>query len=206
MMRRVAILLFAVLLLPSLAQAQANNPVKLKVGMVAAVDMLALPIAVERGFFEKYGLDVTIARPYATGVDALNALQAGETDMVQAGVPAIGAILRGMDLVFLGNFSGNATKAGSDATLALIANGSSGIVKGDLKSLKGKKIATSFGTINHLYVLGLLEKGGLTTADVTLVNTPPPEMTVALLAKGVDAFAAWDPAPVMAMKDVPGAI
>ena len=89
--------------------------------MVAAVDMLALPIAVERGFFEKYGLDVTIARPYATGVDALNALQAGETDMVQAGVPSIGAILRGMDLVFFGNFSGNATKLGSDATLALIA-------------------------------------------------------------------------------------
>ena len=156
-----------------------------------------MPIAVERGFFEKYGLDVTIARPYATGVDALNALQAGETDMVQAGVPAIGAILRGMDLVFFGNFSGNATKLGSDATLALIANGGSGIVKGDLKSLKGKKIATSFGTINHLYILGLLEKAGLAPADVTLVNTPPPEMTVALLAKGVDAFVAWDPAPVI---------
>jgi sulfonate transport system substrate-binding protein len=174
--------------------------------MVAAVDMLALPIALERGFFEKHGLDVTIARPYATGVDALNALQAGETDMVQAGVPAIGAILRSMDLVFFGNFSGNATKLGSDATLALIANGDSGIVKGDLKSLKGKKIATSFGTINHLYILGLLEKAGLAPTDVTLINTPPPEMSVALLAKGVDAFVCWDPAPVIAMKDVPGAI
>ena len=205
-MKRFAAVLLFTLLLPSLALAQATNPVKLKVGMVAAVDMLALPIAVERGFFEKYGLDVTIARPYATGVDALNALQAGETDMVQAGVPAIGAILRGMDLVFFGNFSGNATKLGSDATLALIANGGAGIAKGDLKSLKGKKIATSFGTINHLYILGLLEKAGLTPADVTLVNTPPPEMTVALLAKGVDAFVAWDPAPVIGMKDVPGAI
>ena len=82
----------------------------------------------------------------------------------------------------------------------------SGIAKGDLKSLKGKKIATSFGTINHLYILGLLEKAGLTPADVTLVNTPPPEMTVALLAKGVDAFVGWDPAPVIGMKDVPGAI
>lgn len=205
-MRRIAMLLCALLLLPSLAIAQAKDPVKLKVGMVAAVDMLALPIALERGFFEKHGLDVTIARPYATGVDALNALQAGETDMVQAGVPAIGAILRNMDLVFLGNFSGNATKLGSDATLALIANGDSGIVKGDLKSLKGKKIATSFGTINHLYILGLLEKAGLAPTDVTLINTPPPEMSVALLAKGVDAFVCWDPAPVIAMKDVPGAI
>ncbi len=33
------------LLLPSLAMAQAKEPVKLKVGMVAAIDMLALPIA-----------------------------------------------------------------------------------------------------------------------------------------------------------------
>lgn len=205
-MRRIVMLFCALLLLPSLAMAQTKDPIKLKVGMVAAVDMLALPIALERGFFEKHGLDVTIARPYATGVDALNALQAGETDMLQAGVPAIGAILRGMDLVFFGNYSGNATKLGSDATLALIAGKDAGIAKGDLKSLKGKKIAASFGTINHLYILGLLEKAGLTPADVTLVNTPPPEMNVALLAKGVDAFACWDPVPVIGLKDVPGAI
>jgi sulfonate transport system substrate-binding protein len=52
----------------------------------------------------------------------------------------------------------------------------------------------------------LLEKAGLAPTDVTLINTPPPEMSVALLAKGVDAFVCWDPAPVIAMKDVPGAV
>lgn len=198
------LLLGAALMLACLP-AQAQGLIKLNVGMVSAVDMLALPVATERGFFEKQGLDVTIARPYATGVDALNALQAGETDIVQVGVPMIGAVLKGMDLVALGNFSGNPTKAGSDATLAVIAREGSGIVKGDLKSLKGKKIATSFGTINHLYILGLLDKAGLTPNDVTLVNTPPPDMTVALLAKGIDAFTGWDPWPIIAQKDVPGA-
>jgi NitT/TauT family transport system substrate-binding protein/sulfonate transport system substrate-binding protein len=188
------------------ALAFAQTPVKVRAGMVASIDQIALPIAVERGFFEKEGLDVQIARPYATGVDALNALQAGETDLVQVGVPMIGAVLRGMDLVALGNYTGNAAKAGSDATLALIAGAGAGIVKGDLKTLKGKKIATSFGTINHLYILALLEKAGLTPQDVTLVNTPPPDMTVALLSKGVDAFVCWDPWPVVAMKDVPGAV
>lgn len=185
---------------------QAQNLVKVKTGMVTGIDQVGLPIALERGFFEKYGLDVTIARPYATGVDALNALQAGESEIVQVGVPMIGAVLRGMDLVALGNYSGNATKMGSDATMALIARADSGIVKGDLKSLKGKKIAASFGTINHLYALALLEKAGLTPNDVTLVNTPPPDMTVALLSKGIDAFSAWDPWPIVALKDVPGAI
>jgi sulfonate transport system substrate-binding protein len=184
----------------------AQSMVKLKAGMVTGIDQVGLPIALERGFFEKYGLDVTIARPYATGVDALNALQAGESEIVQVGVPMIGAVLRGMDLVALGNYSGSATKLGSDATMALIARQDSGIVKGDLKSLKGKRIAASFGTINHLYILALLEKAGLTPNDVTLVNTPPPDMTVALLAKGIDAFSAWDPWPINAVKDVPGAI
>ncbi|MEH2471733.1 sulfonate transport system substrate-binding protein [Nitrobacteraceae bacterium AZCC 2161] len=110
-----------------------------------------------------------------------------------------------MDLVALGNYSGNATKAGSDATVAVIAREGSGIVKGDLASLKGKKIAASFGTINHLYILAILEKAGLKPDDVTPVNTPPPDMTVALLAKGIDAFANWDPWPIVAAKDVPGA-
>jgi len=189
---------------PGLASAQ--TPVKVKAGMVTGFDQIGLPIALERGFFEKWGLDVTIARPYATGVDALNALQAGESELVQVGVPMIGAVVRGMDLVALGNYSGNATKLGSDATMALVASGSSGIAKGDLKSLKGKKIAASFGTINHLYILALLEKAGLTPNDVTLVNTPPPDMTVALLAKGIVAFSAWDPWPIVALKDVPGAV
>lgn len=198
-------LLFAFVLAAS-SLAQAQSLVKLKAGMVTGIDQVGLPIALERGFFEKYGLDVTIARPYATGVDALNALQAGESEIVQVGVPMIGAVLRGMDLVALGNYSGSATKLGSDATMALIARADSGIAKGDLKTLKGKRIAASFGTINHLYVLALLEKAGLTPNDVTLVNTPPPDMTVALLAKGIDAFSAWDPWPIVALKDVPGAI
>jgi sulfonate transport system substrate-binding protein len=202
-MRR--LLFFVVALILAWAPAQAQELTKLNVGMVSAIDMLAIPVALERGFFEKRGLDVTIARPYATGVDALNALQAGETGIIQVGVPMIGAVLRGMDLVALGNFSGNATKAGSDATMAIIAREGSGIVKGDLPSLKGKKIATSFGTINHLYILALLEKAGLKPEDVTLINTPPPDMTVALLARGIDAFSGWDPWPIIAQKDVPGA-
>jgi sulfonate transport system substrate-binding protein len=203
-MMRWILLLCSLIMVPAAASAQA--PVKLKAGMVTGIDQIGLPIALERGFFEKWGLDVNIARPYSTGVDALNALQAGESELVQVGVPMIGAVLRGMDLVALGNYSGSATKLGSDATMAVIARDGSGIGKGDLKSLKGKKIAASFGTINHLYILALLEKAGLTPDDVTLVNTPPPDMTVALLAKGIDAFSGWDPWPIVALKDVPGAV
>ncbi|MET0169079.1 MAG: ABC transporter substrate-binding protein, partial [Aliihoeflea sp.] len=60
-------------------------------------------------------------------------------------------------------------------------------------------------TINHLYILALIEAAGLSVDDVQLVNTPPPDMTVALLANGIDAFVGWDPWPIVAQKDVPGA-
>ena len=83
----------AVVAAPAVVRAQ--QLVKMKAGMVTGIDQLGLPIALERGFFEKWGLDVDIARPYATGVDALNALQAGESEIVQVGVPMIGDVVRG---------------------------------------------------------------------------------------------------------------
>ena len=43
--------------------ARAQDLVKLKAGMVTGIDQIGLPIALERGFFEKHGLDVEIARP-----------------------------------------------------------------------------------------------------------------------------------------------
>lgn len=200
------VLLGALLVVPSAVPAQPKTPVKLRAGMVSGIDQIGLPIALERGFFEKRGLDVTIARPYPTGVDALNGLQAGETELVQVGVPMISAVARGMDVVALANYSGNATRRGSDATLAIVARDGSGIAKGNLQSLKGKKIAVSFGTINHLYILAILEKAALGPHDVTLVNMPPPDMPAALLGKGMDAFSGWDPWPILALKDVPGTV
>ncbi len=205
MFRKLALTLAIAVALPGLAAAE-DDLVQLDAGMVTGVDQVALPIALEQGFFEKWGLDVNIARPYATGVDALNALQAGESNIVQVGVPMIGAVVRGMDLVALGNYSGNPAQLGSDTTMALVSKEGSGIDPDDLSTLEGKRIAASFGTINHLYALALLETAGLTPDDVTLVNTPPPDMTVALMSDGVDAFSAWDPWPIVALKDVPDAV
>ena len=38
----------------------AQTLTKLKAGMVTGIDQIGLPIALERGFFEKNGLDVTM--------------------------------------------------------------------------------------------------------------------------------------------------
>jgi hypothetical protein len=75
--------------------------------------MLALPIALERGFFEKHGPRRDhCAALSATGVDALNALQAGESRDRAGRRAMIGAVLRGMDLARSSAITaGNATKA-----------------------------------------------------------------------------------------------
>ncbi|MDQ7842972.1 MAG: NrtA/SsuA/CpmA family ABC transporter substrate-binding protein [Armatimonadota bacterium] len=175
---------------------------KIRVGIVAAIDQLGTPVALDRGFFEKWGLDVTIATPFPTGVDLLNALQAGEIQMGQVGVPLIGAVLRGMDLVILGNYSGSSSRLGGDNTMAVVSRPGTNITS--IRDLRGKRIAVSFGTISHLYILGVLERARLSVNDVTLVNTPPAEMPVALRGGAVDAFATWDPWPVIALREIPG--
>jgi ABC-type nitrate/sulfonate/bicarbonate transport system substrate-binding protein len=180
----------------------APAPVKIRVGIVAAIDQLGTPVALDRGLFEKWGLDVTIANPFPTGVDLLNALQAGEIQMGQVGVPLIGAVLRGMDLVILGNYSGSSSRLGGDDTMALVSRPGTNIKA--IGDLRGKRIAVSFGTISHLYILGVLQRARLTVNDVTLVNTPPAEMPVALRGGAVDAFATWDPFPVIALREIEG--
>jgi len=183
---------------------EGGEPTAVTGGFVGAIDQIGLPAALDQGFFEEHNIDVTINDPYATGVDMLNALQAGEIQFAQVGVPAIGAILSGMDLVLLGNYTGSASQLGIDETMAMVARADSGIEGEDLSTLEGKKIGVSIGSINHLYVLGLLEEAGLEPDQVELVNTPPPEMAVALQTSGLDAVVVWDPWPIIALRDVEG--
>ncbi|GAB3481596.1 ABC transporter substrate-binding protein [Amycolatopsis cihanbeyliensis] len=183
----------------------AGQATRVTLGYVSAVDQMGAAVALDLGFYEEAGLDVTLAQPFPTGVDALNALSAGDVDFVQVGVPSFGAVLEGMDLVYLGNYSGSATRLGIDETMAVVAEPDSGINPDDLSTLAGKRIGVSEGTINHLYLLNLLKAEGIPVSEVRIVNTPPPDMAVALQTGGVDAIAAWDPWPITARESVDGA-
>lgn len=179
--------------------------VEVEAGYVSGMDQMGLPAALDVGFFEEHGLDVELAQPFPTGVDALNALQAGEVDFVQVGTPSIGAVLSGMDLVYLGNYSGSSVQKGIDETMAMVAREGSGIDADDLTTLEGKTVGVSIGSINHLYLLGVLEEVGIDPGAVEIVNTPPPEMPVAIQTGGLDAIVVWDPWPIVTINDVEGA-
>ncbi|MBT2212281.1 MULTISPECIES: ABC transporter substrate-binding protein [Actinomadura] len=183
----------------------ADAPTKVSAGYVSAIDQLGLPAGVEAGYFDDQNLNVKLADPFPTGVDALNALQAGQVDFVQVGTPAIAAAQKGLDLVLVGNYTGAASRLSIDDTMAVVASAKSGVDGGNLTTLRGKRIGVSEGSINHLYLLGLLEKTGLKAGDVKIVNTEPPDMAVALRSGGIDVAIVWDPFPITIARQVDGA-
>jgi len=177
---------------------------EVSIGYVSAVDQMGAAIALDLGFYDEENLDVTLAQPFPTGVDALAALDAGEVDFVQVGTPSFGAVLGGMDLVYLGNYSGSSSQLGIDETMAMVASEDSGIDPDDLSTLAGKRVGVSIGSINQLYLLGVLEEAGVSPDDVDIVNTPPPDMGVALETDGIDAAVIWDPWPITIRESVDG--
>lgn len=188
----------------SSASAQ-DDMVELNVGYVSALDQMALAAAIDQGFFEDEGLDVKLASPFPSGVDALNAMQAGAVDLVQVGTPFFPAVVSGVDAIIVGYFMSTAARLRLDGSIAMAAREGSGIEPDDLSTLRGKKIGITAGSTNAIYVERLLEANGLTGSDVELINTPPPEMPIGLQTGGLDAFAVWDPWTVTARHTVPGA-
>lgn len=178
--------------------------VPIKIGINSAVDQIAAPVALEQGFFEKHGLDAEFAPAFASGVEALNALQAGDVQVVHVGVPLQGAMIAGMDVVYIGGYTGTGARVRSDGTMSLVARKESGIDPKDLTTFRGKKIASTPGSTNHIYVRNLLASKGLKPEEYTLVNTPPPDMPIALSTGGADAMVCWDPWPIIGRENTPG--
>jgi len=74
----------------------------------------------------------------------------------------------------------------------IVARRSSGIAS--LADLRGKRIATLRATSADFFLAKMLEKGGLTEADVTVINMLPLENMAPSIQKGeIDAVAIWEP-------------
>lgn len=146
----------------------------------------ALPVlAMKQGYFEANGLKVEIEFVQAAKL-AMDALVGGSVDC---------ATVVETNIAFLG-FTGN-----QDVTVAaticessdsvVIARKSAGInVAADLK---GKKLGLLPGTTSQIYAERLLEKHGLSLADVMVSNLQAPAMQPAFTEKAVDAVSIWQP-------------
>lgn len=158
-------------------------------------DLHHLPafVALEKGFFAEQGLTVEVGGVFKAGPEQMSAFGAGELDVGYVGqAPATAAVMNGVaDVQFIAqvNLEGSAIvcrKEGSPATV---------------KNLKGKMVAIpGHATMQDFLLRRALHNSGMTFQDIRPIVLKPSEMPQALEQKNIDAFIAWQPYPVLAVK------
>ena len=140
-------------------------------------------IAKQQKFFEKRGLDVTVAN-FTSGKQCLDTVIGGGADIATtAEAPTTAAAMSNQPIAFLAR-----TEYSDLKTLTAKAAGIS-----NLADLKGKRIAYTAGTGGEVYTQALLKKAGLTRDDVKLVNLRPQDMINAMASDSIDAYNTWEP-------------
>src|SRR5262249_46214341 len=148
--------------------------------------------AVDKGFFAKHGIDGKVV-VRNTGPEISKALDAGEVDFGAANVSNIPVALeRGLELrAIVGYVGASFAKATDDNMLGILAHPDSGTPS--LAGLKGKRVGTTFGSMNDMYLVEMLRKHGVAEAAVNRINSTPPAMVPLFDTGKVDAMAVWEP-------------
>lgn len=161
-------------------------------------------VGIDKGIYAKHGLNVK-AKVYTAAVPMLQAQANGEQDIsAPAATPFLLSVAKGIDLVAIGAIQ-NFVNSTNFTVSSLITGPNSGIGPGEYAKLKGKKIATFFGSVGELQVHQVAAVGGLSNDDYELIHMKPPQMITALKTGGIDALAVWEPFPSIATTKVPGA-
>jgi NitT/TauT family transport system substrate-binding protein len=186
-----AVLLTAVSLLPSAADAQKREPAKIRMGGVPVGDTMPVQVGISQGFFKEEGIEMEFV-PNSGGAVGIPALEGGSLELQYADVVSVmRAIDRGLKLKLLAAGGTYGIEPNRDAAHVLVLT-DSGIDKP--AALKGKRVAVNlFGNIQHLYMVAFLDQAGLKPADYTITELPFPQMMNAVLNKQVDAAGVTDP-------------
>lgn len=189
-LRLLAILLVGVLLLTACGKSaekssdgDTGKQETIKIGFSALPSWYLWHLVEEKGFFKKHGVNVELVW-FPVYADSLTALNTGKIDgNSQALLDTISPLDKGIHLktVFITDNS----------------NGGDGLVAGDniqsVKDLKGKRIGTEIGTIEHFFMLTALKDAGMKESDVQFTNMAVPDAGNALIAGKLDAAGLWEP-------------
>lgn len=162
---------------------------KVTVGYTAAIDTAPLFVAVDKGFFQKRGLDVA---PQLMTVNSIIP-PALTSDSIQIGMPTASTFLQavdgGLDLVGISGL--NVTRK-SDINFGIVTRTGSSIAKaGDFI---GKKVGVpGINAFLHVMFREWLKANGVDPQKVTYVETAFPQMNEILKSGNVDAVIAAEP-------------
>ncbi|EKQ53435.1 MULTISPECIES: ABC transporter substrate-binding protein [unclassified Clostridium] len=169
------------------ATATSSNK-KIKIGVSEYPGWMPWYIAQGEDFFKKNGVDVELVW-FPVYSDSIQAFNSGNLDMLAVALSdTIAPYLKGTDFKIV---LSNDNSAGADALVAKPEYS-------NIKDLKGKTVATEFGTIEHFFLLKALEKEGMKESDINLVNMSVDDAGAALISGSVDAAALWEPATGLA--------
>jgi NitT/TauT family transport system substrate-binding protein len=170
-----------------------NATEPLKVAYSDWPGFVAWQIAIDKGWFKEAGVDVKF--DWFDYGASMEAFAAGKED---------GVFVTNGDALVVGS-------GGAKNTMILITDYSNGndMIIGkpgvkSLKDLKGKKVGTELGIVDHLLLLDGLEKSGMKESDITLVNVKINDTPQALAAGDLAAIGVFEPSASQALKLVPG--
>ena len=161
--------------------------VKVKGGSQVSGSEVALFLAKEKGYFKEQGIEVENVR-FASASEVVPALATGQLDVGGVGVNAatLNAVGRDAGIKLVADKGSDQPGRG---WMALVVRKDLADQIKDYKDLKGRTIGMTpplNATANSVDVDKALKKGGLTYADVKVVNLSFPDMAAALSNKGID--------------------
>jgi NitT/TauT family transport system substrate-binding protein len=176
--------------------AEAQSPTPLKVGVLKLTSSAPIFIGVEKGYFKEFGVEPELvyfqaAAPIAT------ALAAGQLDVGATGLTAaLYNIVLGGEKLWIVADKGREWPGYPLVAIVVQKELWDGGLRA-IKDLKGKRIGvTQIGSTFHYHIGNILEKDGLTLADVKIVPLQAMPATMeALKGKQVDAILVPQPFP-----------
>jgi NitT/TauT family transport system substrate-binding protein len=169
----------------------AKGLTKIVVALQPVTPFAQVPLGVEKGFFEKHGLDVEI-RLISEATTIPPALLADQIQFSAWSYASFATLAdQGLPLVTVGPGDTAGTDSKTDYT-QLIALESSGIES--TKDLAGKKVATnSLASLSQVQTMVALKNAGVDPESVEYIPIPYPDMAAALKAGQVDAAQMGEP-------------
>ena len=163
--------------------AETFDPVDLRVAYMPNMGSCSLlATAINAGFFEEMGLNVTLTE-FQGGPAEIAAMASGDIDISQIGHGAHALCIEGQAKIFQLDCTSLAD--------AVMANKDKGI--STVADLKGKTVAATAGTSAEIILNLALAEAGLTQSDVKVVEMDANGMVSAMVSGSVDACATWSP-------------
>ncbi|HZS01940.1 MAG TPA: ABC transporter substrate-binding protein [Chloroflexota bacterium] len=178
----------------------AREPATVQVGVLAILAEAGMYIAQERGYFAEEGITADFIT-FDTGAKAIPALATSQVDASGGAFSPgfVNAVQRGVDVKMVGSLSSYEEGFNSGYLMVRKELADSNAIR-DWPDFRGRSIAIPPGrpTVGDYTVARGLAHGGLTLADVNIVELPFPDMIPAFANGSIDAAHTSEPFSTLA--------